>query len=202
MTIATHQGPDGGLEVVARAVRDLMPSPSAGGEALGGAAGRAASRPLPVYHLGLEDIGPGAPLARARQVGWRYVVVDGRIAALADVRRTDGGELRFAGLSQGAIIRGFEAATRLAAERFGSAASDDYGARILEVPALYVSALWLVHADGDTARDVFIPLIAASGLLAPQVYDTDTFVMNLRGAASARLGRRPAGEREPDEATN
>jgi len=137
--------------VIGKALRDMGRQVFAL-EARGGTA--LISGGVPVYRLGLEDIVGPDSLAKVVKVGWRYIVAPsaGGIG-YADVKEAAGGDARFASLATNRNAQRLAEALRLA-EELAPKLPGDYEARILEVPALFQSALWL-----EGSRPVFIPFI-------------------------------------------
>lgn len=111
---------------------------------VGGAPLRVAPHPLPLYNLPLASIRRGAePVRGARQVGWRYLIERDGSPAVADLHGSPSGKT----VEFGRVASGPPAARLVArandAELLGAGHSDDFEARILEVPALHITAFWL-----------------------------------------------------------
>ena len=141
-----------GLQIVERAIKDLEPQT----ESLGGGFADI-SYPLAIYRLGLDDVVESDRLDHARFVGWRYLIEGGgQKTGTADVGQTDAGDLRFANLARNAQADLFLEATHLA-QAIASSEKEDCEARLLIVPSLYVTAIWLT-----TSPPVFIPVLDAS----------------------------------------
>jgi hypothetical protein len=134
--------------------------------------------PQQVYLLGLDDIRAGRNLESARPSGWRYLVQspDGRAIAIAEsVTDPRGGQV-FAHLNYGPFVAG-TAETLRVAERANLPSAE---VRLLEVPALYLVALWLQHRDGAT----LIPIAPTpSGIEANRSYPTRELLDLLRKRA-------------------
>lgn len=156
MPIVIPREPEGARETVHEALGRRIPraqflTP------LGGAQPQTTS-PLPLYNLGLDQaLGPD-PVEKAKLVGWRYPVVGGPQAGLAHL--TSGPEgLTYSGLSHGHFPQRLLDATAVAEQALG-AAPEAYEARLLQIPALRIFALWLsgkqdrfvILADGKTAE--------------------------------------------------
>ncbi len=156
MPIVTQPEPEGARETVHEALGRRMPraeflTP------LGGGAPETTS-PLPLYNVGLDHaLGPD-PVANATLVGWRYPVVGGAQPGLAHLTAGPDG-LTYGGLSHGAFPQRLLDATGVADQALGDA-PESYEARLLQIPALRIFALWLagerdhfvVLADGTTAE--------------------------------------------------
>lgn len=142
--------PAAGPNAIGLALRDLSP-PSASAAASGGARINL-SKPLPVYTLHLDQLHGRESLQHAKLATWRYLIDDG--AAYADVRHA-GEDAKFASLSRNPNAKRLAEAAHLA-EAIAKDLPDEVEARILEVPALYVSAIWLTGT-----KPMFIPYIDA-----------------------------------------
>ncbi len=132
--------------------------------AMAGGAAINLSQPLPVYRLGLDDIDDEHCIDKAVEIGWRYLIepaggVGG--AGFADVRPAQGGEFKFTSLSQNANADRLLEAAHLA-QQIGEGSAAEYEARILDVPAVYISAIWLA-----APTPVFIPYIDPAHLGQP-----------------------------------
>jgi hypothetical protein len=151
MAVAKHQ-PERDLEIVARALHTESRRLSAAG-------------PIQVFSAGLEDVRSPEFPRNIRRVGLRYLIEeDASMMPIAAVDVRGPPEQAYVG----AIIRG-QMATLLTdalntAERIARDEAKGYEFRILEVPALYVTALWL-HGEAP-ARDLYIPL--AAGAVDPE----------------------------------
>lgn len=109
------------------------------------------THPQPVYVLGLDDLRERRDLRAARHTGWRYLVEAGeartpRSLALAQTIVSADGAHQFASLNYGPFVAGTADAIR-AAEQMTIPDSD---MRVLDVPALYLVALWLDHGQEST----------------------------------------------------
>jgi hypothetical protein len=159
MAITTAQGPAGGAAIVADVVATLMTS---GPGALSPKGGKAPSSypgtPLPLFVLQLQDIVSAGSkfMDKVIENGWRYVIVsDGQVKAVADVKGPQGGQPpQFSALTHGELAERLAQASELAANNFADDPAGNFEARVLEIPALYIEALWL-HGS----RDIFIPFL-------------------------------------------
>jgi hypothetical protein len=142
MTIIQNAGPANGRDVVRQALAIRMPQGRSFSTPLGGAP--QAGSPVPFYHLPLSKLDSQDPLSQATLSGWRYPVVGGINPGLADLREgSDDSSPMYAGLVHGGMVQRFMQAALLAEQTLGST-SDAFEPRILDVPALQFSALWLV----------------------------------------------------------
>ncbi|AWN45560.1 hypothetical protein DK419_03845 [Methylobacterium terrae] len=167
MAIQLMKSPDEGRRVVGRALEDLWPETGAA-SALGGAR-MDMSDPLPLYQLRLDKITGPHSIDEAEQVGWRYLIEKGGSAAFADVGQTAGGTMRFASLSRNDNARRLLAAAHLA-ETVAIQADEKYDIRVLDVPALRTSAVWLAGS-----HDLFIPYIDNKRLRGHLIQVEDDF---------------------------
>jgi len=134
--------------------------------------------PQQVYLLGLDDIRAGRGLESAKSSGWRYLVEapDGRSIAIAESVTDPRGAQVFAHLNYGPFVAGTAEALRVA-ERANLPSAE---VKLLEIPALYLVALWLQHRDSAT----LIPIAPApSGLEANRSYPARELLDLLREQA-------------------
>jgi hypothetical protein len=162
--VRTRQPPATGPGLIGKALRDLGGHPDRAGLAMAGGAAINLSQPLPVYRLGLDDIDDEHCIDKAVEIGWRYLIepaggVGG--AGFADVRQAQGGEFKFTSLSQNANADRLLEAAHLA-QQIGEGPAVEYEARILDVPAVYISAIWLA-----ASTPVFIPYVDPANLAQP-----------------------------------
>lgn len=113
--------------------------------------------PIALYRMTLAAAAAAAPLSRARHTGWRLPLVGGEANGLLDILKTARGPL-FLGISEGRISANLIAAIRAAEKAFGHLPKK-YDIRLLEVPALHFSALWL---RGDAKQSRFVVLSGES----------------------------------------
>jgi len=148
MAITRPEGPSGGAAVIGRTLPQLL---SRGPKALsptGGSAGIQASEPIRLFMLKAQDITDMDFVKKAVPVAWRYLILDQGPIAIADVKESSG----LAAPSLGTLIRGPIAerlgqAAELAEEKY-NADPNNYEVRILEIPSLYITTLWL-HGPQD-----------------------------------------------------
>jgi hypothetical protein len=101
-----------------------------------------------------SDITDESFVKKAVPVGWRYLIFGQGPIAVADVKEASGsGPLTFGSLIRGPIAERLTQAADLAARDY-DAGPGKFEARILEIPSLYISALWLYGP-----RDIFIPFL-------------------------------------------
>jgi hypothetical protein len=138
---------------------------------------------MALFTLGVNDIISDHALSIAKPTGWRFILMgaDHEPVAVADMRDGTGGTPpEFDSLVQGTLPARLLHATQLAEERYGSE-GPRYEVRVLEIPALYETALWL-HGDSD----IFFPVLE-SGTRATQAVEQDPhFLARLRHEAARR----------------
>ena len=177
MAIKTPPGPALGIQIVGRAVNDLMADRAAASFAAGSAP--QVGQPIPRYLVKLSDLTDVNFLTRAVQIGWRYLIVGAGPVTIADVKQTQSGDPSFDSLIHGDFADRLAQATDLAAQQYG-AQPDEFEARILEIPSIYMSALWL-HGP----RDVFFSTLDGQGE-QPSLREDPSFVLRAVQAAAAK----------------
>jgi hypothetical protein len=148
-----------GTAVVGSALMDLQASTH--NDSLLGGAAVDLSQPLPLFQLRLSDIKKGFDFSAAHLVGWRYLIENTgpneSAYAYADVENAGSGDPKFAGLANNQNATRLMDAVKIA-EQVAKNIPTDCEARVLDVPALKFSALWL-----DCGKNsVFIPFIDAT----------------------------------------
>ena len=179
---AFRQPPPSGRMTVVQALGDLAPR----GGALGGGA-IDISRPLPVFRLGLDDLTEPDALDRAEFVAWRYLIEGGGLGAgMADVGEAPGGDAVFGSLARNEQADFLLEATHLA-QAVADRSAQDCDVRLLQVPSLYATALWLT-----TDPPVFIPILDVDHPIrsAAQVKVEPHFLPRLVARAHDRRGPR------------
>ncbi len=110
---------------------------------------------LPVYNLGLSDIAAGLGLSSAIQTGWRSLVgADSGVYAISDVQTNATSGPVFAQVNTGPFVKGLDQALKVA-HADTQLGANKYEVRVLVVPALYVTALWLV---GSAGKSMILPV--------------------------------------------
>jgi hypothetical protein len=155
MGITRPDGPSGGMAVISRVLPTLLTRELTGAAIAGGAPPKIrATQPMQLFMLQADDISGPDFVKNARPAGWRYLIFDDGPIAVADV--TSDAKLerpRFGSLIRGPMASRLAEAAELAAKHY-EAAPAAYEARVLEIPSLYISALWL-HGH----RDVLFPFL-------------------------------------------
>ena len=148
---------------------------------------------LPVYNLGLSDITAGLSLSSAIQTGWRSLVgADAGVYAISDVHTNATTGPVFAQVNTGPFVKGLDEALKVA-QSDTHLAANQYEVRVLVIPALYVTALWLV--SGGEAMVVPVdpcpPYLKANTVISePDFINTILPVGRQVEAANEQLGGR------------
>jgi hypothetical protein len=154
MSITRPAGPSGGAAIIGRVVPHLLSRGPGALPPTGGAAAPQTSQPIQLFMLKSSDITDESFVKKAVPVGWRYLIFGQGPIAVADVKEASGsGPLTFGSLIRGPIAERLTQAADLAARDY-DAGPGKFEARILEIPSLYISALWLYGP-----RDIFIPFL-------------------------------------------
>lgn len=104
--------------------------------------------PLPAYGISNNGLRAADPLARARLHAWRYPLLSGSDSGFAHVIKR-GKSLDFAGVSAGRFAERVLAAC-VCAEREFASRKEPYQARLLNLPALHLHAVWLFRPRGKS----------------------------------------------------
>jgi hypothetical protein len=157
--VGALNAPEKGPEIIERALRDLYVPSSKDG--LGGGK-LELSQPFPVYRLDLKRLKSARDIANAELFGWRYLVEHPRSDGVgyADVKTSAEGA-QFTSFSKQSInvYRLMEAAHL--AQQVAEESNTNYEARILEIPQIYFSSIWLAGA-----KSILIPYIDRTTLFA------------------------------------
>ncbi|HII93575.1 MAG TPA: hypothetical protein HA262_15860 [Methanosarcina sp.] len=120
---------------------------------------------LPVYNLGLSDIAASPTTKASIHTGWRYTLKQNdEIIAHAETVIDPNSRHLFAGTNEGPLVEGTEKAIK-AAEEQSEIKKGNFEARLLFVPALHVTALWL--ADKERKADFAVPIKPVPSPLIP-----------------------------------
>jgi len=136
----------------------------------------------PVYALGLADVASGAGVRKAKLSAWRYeFAAEGEVVS-AEV--SAGRRPQFAGLNVNSRFGSVRQELRVVGEA-ADFAGKSYEARVLQISAMGVRALWL-KAKSRSHADVVIPLAPTRPELeAGRHYSPAEFIAALKGAAEA-----------------
>ncbi|HEY0426623.1 MAG TPA: hypothetical protein VGC76_02340 [Pyrinomonadaceae bacterium] len=185
MSLKTGNPPEKALEVIAEAANKLVYSTheSALGALEGGTESAELAAPLEVYTLNLPDV-IDKNLENSKSTGWRYTILrENEPVAAAEVNASNGEDVRFSHFNSGPFVEQL-VRTLIRAENLEIVADEDYEARVLKIPALYVMALWL-HGESD---DFLIPMRPTSEKLdAGKSYLPEELFERLTSDARARL---------------
>lgn len=111
---------------------------------------------LPVYHLGLSDIAKNQDLEASTHTGWRYTLKqNNEMIAHAETIISPNGKHLFSAINEGPLVEGTAKAIKVAEEQ-SEVKKGNFEVRLLFIPALYVTALWLVDKEGK--KDFAMPI--------------------------------------------
>jgi hypothetical protein len=115
------------------------------------------TEPHQVFTLGLTDLAAGKGLDAAKPTGWRYLVQeDDKVLASAEsVAVGSANEHVFSAFNEGSFVASSASAIR-AVREIPEVEQSGFELRLLNVPGLYVLALWLHGAQGKD--DLLVPL--------------------------------------------
>jgi hypothetical protein len=141
--------------------------------------------PHPVYFVGLKHLAKGKLFSAAKLKAWRYLLLnENEPYAIAELnfKRKNGAPI-FSHINYGALVK--KTVTGLAfAENLETVNENDYELRLIEIPGLYVVALWLHGSD-----DFIIPLmIGCDPINTFTVYTEREFIDLLQGKSITLLG--------------
>lgn len=180
MLIRSPGAPADGVSTIGPAVAHLMSRGPDALPAMGGAA-PVATQPLRLFGLRLDQIKDDSFLNSATPIGWRYLIVSNGPIAVADVKAGSGQQgSNFHRLIRGELAQRLDKASELAQKRYAND-PDSFEVRILEIPSLYMAALWL-HGQ----RDVFIPLLEGGEANRRDIGEDTAFVSHVLQSAAAR----------------
>ncbi|MBN9133511.1 MAG: hypothetical protein J0H48_09130 [Nitrosospira multiformis] len=143
------------------------------------------TEPHEVFTLGLDDLAAGKGLEVAKPTGWRYLVQeDDKVLASAEsVAVGPANEHVFSAFNEGSFVASSASAIR-AAREIPEVEQGGFELRLLNVPGLYVLALWLHGARGKD--DLLVPL-APSPVEAPAGKPVPAAVLLKELADKARI---------------
>jgi hypothetical protein len=157
MTIRTPQGPAGGRSVIAAALADIRGNPEVSLALAKGAP--EALDPIRTYTVDLGAVVAGDVMGAAKPAGWSYLVTfgDGDDMAIAELSGIPSSKVQFQSLTRGHIALRLAEALRVAEQVAGRETAES-DVRLLDIPPIYISAVWL-HGK---KRDRFIPFLDES----------------------------------------
>ncbi len=187
------------LETAAELLPDRLGAIQGLGPDLGGApadlaAATAVSDVWSLYHLGLDRIVDGTGLPGTQPIGWRALVrVGNRAVAYADVGQLDGEATEVRQMTYGPVVGGIT--TLAEAPRAAGTDEDNIEERVLQIPGVYLTAVWEHHPQ-DTGADVLIPSAPApEGLEAGHRYPAEELLALLTPLARERMAEDPTRAR-------
>ncbi len=186
MGLTAKEPPAEGFGIIREALGKLTSGPAATFAAVaeGAPTHLNIAAPHPVYFVGLTDVAEGKLLSGAVLKGWRYLVLrdDETIGAANLIMSGPDQNLQFSHISHGPFAKNTVEGISYA-ESLPEVVSDDYELRLLDIPSLYVVALWL-HGN----QDKLIPLPPTNRALEPyRSYSEAEMTEALRGPAVSRL---------------
>jgi hypothetical protein len=122
---------------------------------------------LPVYYLGLLDIVKNKDLQASIHSGWKYILKkNDKTIAHAETVIDPKGRHVFSGTSEGPFIEGLSTAIKVA-EEHDEIKVGNFEARLLLIPALHITSLWLV--DTEDKSDFVVPIERTPSFLRPNM---------------------------------
>jgi hypothetical protein len=165
------------------------------GGATGGAAVVTPVAPHEVYDIGLKELVDGEGLKAAKPVGWRVLVLQGNtpVAAVEYSAAGGGAPASFKSANEGVFVRGTVLGISMA-EGLPQLKNEDYELRLLQIPSIYLIALWLQSKD----ENLFVPLDPAPGRFkALNSYSEAAFFELAAELAKGRIGVDDRPKRKP-----
>lgn len=140
------------------------------------------AQPHQIFSLGLADLVAGKGLAAAKPTGWRYLVQSGETAlASAETALTPTGpEHVFSAFNSGRSVTSTAEAIR-AVQALPEMGQSSFELRLLHVPGLYFTALW-VHG-GQAANDLLVPLDPSPGVATGKPVPAEPLLKELAAKA-------------------
>lgn len=173
------------------------PSPAALGH-LAVATNAQAPPPFPVYVLPLDELAAGNMPQSGDPVAWEYLLVAAgqpvRTAEVHPDRAAPQTNFAFAAISTSpaaGIAQAIEAA-----EKHSCIAAGRYEMRLVRIPALYVTALWLKDLNGNADHYVVIPP-APDGFRAHAIVPGTDFFQLLQTKAAEKMQTTPQAPSSP-----
>jgi len=185
MTIARPEEPVGGNVMVEKYVSELLAREHA---LVGGGPEEvtfATSVPLPVYTVNFSDLKERDFLSKTFQIGWRYLIESGGEDLVADIDVNKDGKSQFGALTRGEYVDRLAQVTSLAEKLFG-ASKEKFLARILEIPPLYLVAVWMHRDEKTLTEDRFLPALLGSEPVASEAEKESAFVEKVIALAKQR----------------
>ena len=138
-----------------------------------------------VYTAPLSVAAEGS-LEQSTLTGWRYLIRAGDdVVASAETMLRDDGTYVFAEVNYGPFVRGTLDAITVA-ERAVEGTPEPYELRLLNIPAIYLMAVWLVAVDSERSSSSYIPSAPAPDTLeANRVYEEGEWITAIQRLAAA-----------------
>lgn len=186
---------DVGLEVIQQYVPQLLQRRRGEGKAAGGGPPLEIGGQHEVYSANLKDAASGHVLDRAKRVGWEYLLLENDNAiATAQVDGTEPDHVEFSHVNYGQMARSAMKALQVA-DSLDAVQSKEYELRVLQVPPLYLAALWLTGSSDE----IVIPLEPAPpGLKPNRPYTREEFERTVEDAALKNVSQRAALSADDD----
>ncbi len=185
MSIIVQDPPEGSLEIIKSALDTFRTQSNFAAEltAESSAAGNLnLAAPHPIYFVGLKDLAKGKLLSTAKLKGWKYLLLNENEPYATAQLNSNRKKLVFSHINQGILVERTVRALAFA-ENLEEVNENDYELRLIDVPGLYVAALWL-HGEND----LIIPLLLGSFPIDKFiVYTEGEFIDLLQDKSSARL---------------
>ncbi|MCW3994879.1 MAG: hypothetical protein NWE98_01860 [Candidatus Bathyarchaeota archaeon] len=141
---------------------------------------------FPVYNVGLKDLAEKGDLSTADQKSWRYLIKqEEKVVASADAIVGPDRKAVFSHINEGPLVNGVASAIQVA-NADEQVMRGQFEVRLLNIPALYFAALWLV--DETKKNDLIIPLEPAPApFVANKVITLKELLATLQRQAKATL---------------
>lgn len=196
MIVSKQAPPVDGLKAIGNALVDLAARTGPQVASFAGSRVNIAA-PLPIYRADPPDLTEESSVNLARRAGWRYVIEsqNPRKVAYVDVIEAPNGDAIFASHSANRNAENLLNALHLV-EDVASKLPEVYEARLLDVPALYLAAVWLKGEDS-----IFVPYIDGPRFADPtavvHVYDDFPKVLVARAQAASKQFSGPGSATAP-----
>ncbi|HEY4359073.1 MAG TPA: hypothetical protein VGN16_25225 [Acidobacteriaceae bacterium] len=199
MAINIANAPEQSMQVLTSTVQNWMAHPITAPQAANAGISFVADSgidvhlPHPAYNLGAADIVSGKGLAAAVLVSWRYLLSDGETTAMAEIAQQPAGHAAsatpaapvFSMLNRGPFVSSLVDAVN-SAQSNTHLTTGNYEVASLNIPALYIVALWL--KSPNPGGGAVVPLAPAPSYLnAGQTYTEAAFLAAITPAAQAAV---------------
>jgi hypothetical protein len=187
MSLNVPPPPKGGVKIISAAIANLRVGPGAAANVMAETAPQdlTVAAPHPVYFVELTALARGELLSAVKLAGWRYILLDGERPLAAAELTVKGGDqkLEFSHMNHGPFVGSTVEGIGLA-EKLDEVRVANYELRLLDIPSLYIVALWL-----SAEQNLIIPLPPCPRMLtAYRTYTEEQFIIATRNEAIARLG--------------